>query len=668
MKKNKSSPILIVLLLLMLPDLAPGAPADTVYLEQLAVEKGQSGWKAPQVNTNIEGGPLILDEKTYKRGVGVHAHSLIAVNLRGKVQRFKATIGVDARMKGIAAANPVKFLVWADGKKMLETPPMRAEDKPVPIDIALGDKFNLLLEVRTAGNRTTGTFANWCNARLTTLQDARPRVFKPGGGRTTLKPGELTEANDTSRNIISRKSTLAPSINTPLVYGTRPGKQFFIYVAIAGKKPFDVQVNKLPAGVRYNPDKRIIEGRIAEEGEYECFIEASNAHGTDQKTLRLQAGDAIQLTPPMGWNSWNAFGPDINQERIRETAAIIKSSGLAEHGWSVITIDDGWQGPRDTATQRITASEKFPAIKTLVDDIHEMGLKAGIYSTPWVTSYMNLPGGSADTKNGQTFYPRQDFGVYSFHQEDATQFSDWGFDYLKYDWAENHYPYAHAMHKALARQDRNITLSLSGAVHVKEAGSVARVCELYRVNGDIKDTWESIYRRGFYHTRWQPFHGPGQWADPDMLVVGHVGWGKEPHPSKLTPWEQVTHMSLWSLYSAPMILGADLRKLDAFTKALLTNDEVIAVNQDPHGAIAEHRTADYKNGRHVFVKPLSDGSKAIGLFNTAGKKQTMQVSLKSSGIERVNKIRDLWQRQNLKPRQNLEFVIPPHGCKLLRVY
>jgi len=641
---------------------------DTIYLNDLSLDLAQSGWKNPQSNTNIEGGSLKLGEHVFERGVGVHAYSLIALDLKGKAKAFHALVGVDDKMIGQIKSNPVNFIIIADGEKLYESGPLSAGDPPQEIHLGIEGYYNLLLEVKTEGNKTTGTFANWCDAYLITQPKASPLVFKAENGKVQLDEKLITEANDSNKYIIDRTVPGKPSINMASVYGTRCGKNIHLFVPVSGEKPFELSIAQLPEGLAFDSAKRMITGCLETKGEYRCLIKAVNALGQDEKQVTFKVGDNISLTPPMGWNSWNAFGPDINQDLIFETAKIMKSSGLIEHGWNIITIDDGWQGRRDTITQRITANKSFPDLKELTNSIHDMGLRAGIYSTPWVTSYMELPGGSADTKKGKTFYKRQNFGVFSFHEEDADQFNDWGFDYLKYDWAENHYPYARAMYHALKSQEKNIALSLSGALNVREAHLATNVCDLYRVNGDIVDEWRSVFERAFFHTRWKPFHGPGRWADPDMLVVGHVGWGNNIHASNLTPWEQVTHMSLWAMFSSPLILGCDLRELDDFTMALLSNDEIIEVNQDPLGLIADHHIAKYQKGHHVFVKKMVDGSSVVGLFNTSGDNQEFEYEIQDFDVPNVYRVRDLWERENLSPDESLTFTIPPHACKILRIY
>ncbi|MFW5872723.1 MAG: glycoside hydrolase family 27 protein, partial [bacterium] len=271
-------------------------------------------------------------------------------------------------------------------------------------------------------------------------------------------------------------------------------------------------------------------------------------------------------------------------------------------------------------------------------------------------------------KDGKIINARKDFGVYQFHEQDAQQYASWGIDYLKYDWANEHVPFTVAMHDALQKTDRDIILSISGSVDIGDVKSISQYSNLWRVNPDINDSWKSIYSRGFYHDRWSPYQSVGHWNDPDMLTVGVVGWGKSLHDTKLTPNEQYTHISLWALFSAPMILGCDLSQLDDFTLGLLKNNEVISINQDPKGRPAEHIVADYQNGKHVFVKKLYDGTYAIGLFNTSAEDQTIKFNIKDFHFT-GKMLRDVWRQKDIgKAKEGIEAKVKPHGVVLLKVY
>ena len=286
---------------------------------------------------------------------------------------------------------------------------------------------------------------------------------------------------------------------------------------------------------------------------------------------------------------------------LRSAKAMV-SSGLINHGWTYINIDDTWQGVRGGPFNALQANDKFPDMKGLCDQIHQMGLKTGIYSTPWITSFARLCGGTSDDPSGAWSKALADeryfrFGKHSFAAADAKQWSQWGIDYLKYDWTGNDVPHTREMSEALRNSGRDIVFSLSNSAPFELAAEWVKWANCWRTTGDIWDDWtktDAAWRYGvseiaFNQDRWRPFAGPGHWNDPDMLVVGQVGWGPNLHPTNLTPDEQYTHISMWCMFASPLLLGCDLENLDAFTLNLLTNDEVLAVSQDSLGDQATRR-------------------------------------------------------------------------------
>src|SRR5581483_5266440 len=196
-------------------------------------------------------------------------------------------------------------------------------------------------------------------------------------------------------------------------------------------------------------------------------------------------------------------------------------------------------------------------------------------------------------------------GQYHFATNDAKQWADWGFDYLKYDWNPIEVPQVEEMDNALKDSGRDFVLSLSNSAPFAGAADWARLANAWRTTGDIRDNWRSMTNNGFSQDKWAPFAGPGHWNDPDMLVVGDVGWGPKLHPTQLTPDEQYTHITLWCMLASPLLIGCDMTHLDDFTLSLLSNDEVLAVDQDPLGKQAAQTVVDGR--RQIWVKELADG-------------------------------------------------------------
>ena len=236
-------------------------------------------------------------------------------------------------------------------------------------------------------------------------------------------------------------------------------------------------------------------------------------------------------------------------------------------------------------------------------------------------------------------------------------------------------PHVEEMSKALRSSGRDIVFSLSNSASFEHAADWARLANCWRTTGDIWDRWEQspadwqygVSEIGFNQDRWAPFGGPGHWNDPDMLVVGHVGWGPALHLTKLSPDEQYSHISLWCLFSAPLLIGCDMERLDPFTLGLLSNDEVLALDQDSLGLPAER--VGTVGAIDVFMKPLEDGSRALGFFNRARQTEAATYNkLSRIGLAGRYHVRDLWRQKDLEDtRGSLKLSVPGHGVVLLKV-
>jgi alpha-galactosidase len=469
-----------------------------------------------------------------------------------------------------------------------------------------------------------------------------------------------------------------PRINGPSVFGVRPGAPFLCHIPATGRRPMVFSAEALPSGLRLDPDSGEITGSIQQPGTYPVVLHVKNDRGAGEKKFRIVVGETIALTPPMGWNSWNCWGSRVDAEKVLAAARAMAASGLGEHGWTYINIDDAWQGKRGGPFKAIQGNEKFPDMKALSEAVHKLGLKLGIYSTPWTTSYANHIGGSAENPEGTWEKPSVSkrgrvnrkmlpwaIGRYHFARNDARQWAAWGIDYLKYDWNPNELPETEEMYQALRASGRDIVLSLSNSTPFTNAPALSQIANCWRTTGDIRDTWESMSKKGFGEDKWARFARPGHWNDPDMLVVGYVGWGR-PHPTRLTPDEQYTHITLWSLLAAPLLLGCDLDRLDAFTLNLLSNDEVLAVDQDALGqqAVCISKSGDVR----VYARELEDGSKAVGLFNLGETPATVSVEWTALKLAGEQTVRDLWRQKDLG-RYGREFSMPvaPHGAELVKV-
>lgn len=481
--------------------------------------------------------------------------------------------------------------------------------------------------------------------------------------------------------ILTPASPKTPEIHGAKVFGVRPGAPIFYAIPATGDRPMEFSADGLPEGVALDPATGWITGASKQAGTYPVMLHAKNSLGVTDRAFKIVVGHDIGLAPAMGWNSYNTYGQKVNQAQILAAAHAMADSGLAQHGWSYVNTDDGWQGPRGGEFNAIQPNPGFPDIAGMVKEIHGLGLKAGIYSTPWVTSYGRRIGGSSEDPDGKwdasfaKVNPHdhsQKFpfaiGRYHFATQDAKQMAQWGFDYLKYDWAPIHAPDVKEMDDALRATGRDIVFSLSNNglyTLLNEIKEVSPYANSWRTTDDVHDKWEMISNSAFGEDPWAPSARPGHYNDPDMLVVGVIGWG-HPHPTRLTPDEQYTQVTMWCLLSAPLILGCDLQKLDPFTTSLITNDEVLDVDQDSLGRQAMCVSKD--GDLNVYAKPLEDGSWAVGLVNRGVAAAPVTLHWGDIHLTGPQVVRDLWRQKDIGSFNN-EFSanVAPHGVVLVKV-
>lgn len=347
----------------------------------------------------------------------------------------------------------------------------------------------------------------------------------------------------------------------------------------------------------------------------------------------------------MGWNSWNRYACNVSDALIRKQADAMVSSGLKAAGYQYVNVDDCWEGQRD-ANGYIQPNEKFPDMKALGDYIHSKGLKFGIYSSP----------GPKTCDHNE--------GSYGHEQQDAESYAKWGVDYLKYDWCSARDVYKPAeypdafrkMHDALVHTGRPIVYSIHGRGPVWEWAAKSGA-NLWRTTGDIKDTYARMIAIASAQSGLEQYAGPGHWNDPDMLEAGNGGMKDN---------EYRMHMTMWCLLAAPLLAGNDLTQMTPATLAILANREAIAVDQDSLGLQA--RRVLQIGPVEVWVKPLHDGSKAVGLFNREQGIIPVKISLKDLGLGSRAAVRDLWEHKDLPPVSDmLSADVGEHGVVFLRL-
>ncbi len=355
----------------------------------------------------------------------------------------------------------------------------------------------------------------------------------------------------------------------------------------------------------------------------------------------------LAKTPPMGWNSWNKFAGRVDDATVRAIADAMSSNGMREAGYTYVNIDDTWEAGRNDKGE-IQTNKKFPDMKALADYVHKKGLKLGIYSSP-----------GPNTCAGYE-------GSYGHEEQDAKTFAKWGIDYLKYDWCGARTLYTdeempaiyQKMGDALLKTGRPIVYSLCqyGRLDVWKWGPEVGG-NLWRTTGDIRDTWDSMTNIGFRQNELAQYAKPGHWNDPDMLEIGNGG---------MTGDEYKTHMSLWAMLAAPLLAGNDLRQMSPETLAILTNREVIAIDQDKLG---KQGSQAWKSGdQEVWTRQLSAGDMAVAFFNRAKNEAKISVKWADIGAPEKRKARDLWLHQSVEiSAPEYTATVPSHGVVLLRI-
>jgi hypothetical protein len=537
---------------------------------------------------------------------------------------------------------------------------------------------------------------------------AEPAAMSPN---TNLTPRE-------KQIIAAEQLATIPEFHCPQIVGTYPRTPFLLCLAATGQRPLNFSVNHLPRGLSLDPQTGIITGTLRRRGKYVFTATARNSAGTATTKIKIVCGNTLALTPPMGWNSYDAFGDSVRESEVLSNALWLKRN-LQPLGWDTIVVDFRWydsladgirvQNPEGVTLDQfgrcIPPANRFPSaangsgFKNLADEIHAMGLKFGIHimrGIPRRAVEQNLPIAGSKYTAAQAARPEGDpnrtcvwnrdmFGVdattpagKAWYQSIAAQYAQWGVDYVKCDdiatmqrggiYASNE---IEALSSALQHSGRSIVLSLSpGPAPVSEAAHLEQFANLWRISGDFWDNWKSLNHQFDLFDQWHGHGKPGHWPDGDMIPFGHIGQRNcDVHPDRWTRFtrdEQLTLMSMWALAPSPLMLGPNLPDNDPWTTAILSNPEVLAVDQDALG-LQGRRRGSTDSGAEIWTKKLADGSMAVGFFNRGPSPLTIDFAWRDLGFTTAPRVRDVWTQTDLGRQPNLTADLPPHGCILVRV-
>lgn len=458
-----------------------------------------------------------------------------------------------------------------------------------------------------------------------------------------------------------------PVFHGATAIGNYPNTDFIYTIPATGERPLQFVAQGLPKGLQLDEATGLIKGRTGEAGDYKITVTATNKAGSATRDITIKVGDKLCLTPAMGWNSWNVFTRDIDEQMLMQMADAMVSTGMRDLGYQYINIDDFWHADvRDSLGNPVADAKKFPhGMKYVSDYVHSKGLKLGIYSCA-----------------GNMTCGRR-FGGYSYEEIDAKKYAEWGIDLLKYDYCYAPWSQKAAIERyttmgnALKHSGRSIVFSVCEWGIRKPWKWAAQAGGSYwRSTPDIFDGWRggnpfqmtvsTILNR---EVKIAQYAGPGHFNDPDMLTVGNYGKGKATSGGGvfkgMSDTEYQSHMSLWCLLAAPLLSSCDLRSMNEATTTILLNPELLDINQDELGlqAVQIYNIA----GIRVFRKPLKDGSMAVGVLNMSKKKKEFTLNASLLGKADKYQWRDVLQHVNVGELSSIQLKLQAHQMLVFRV-
>jgi alpha-galactosidase len=511
-------------------------------------------------------------------------------------------------------------------------------------------------------------------------------------------------AVQTTITISTTSPPATPRIQAPLVCSAFPGSRLVFAIPATGQAPLAYSATGLPSGLSLTADTGIISGTMPATGSYAVNVTVTNSAGSATATLSLISGNTLCLTPPVGWNSYDSFGASITENEVLDQARALRSQ-LQPFGWNYVVIDYRWYEPElliDANGRYLPSPSKYPSatgsngFKSLADKVHALGLGFGIHimrGIPRKSYDANAPIANSTFKAqdaGNTSDPcpwdQHMWGVrgdttagQDWYNSILAQYAQWGVDFIKVDDMINndtrnyHQAEVDALAKAIRNSGRSVVLSLSpGPMPTANAADLNANANMWRMVNDFWDynglsTLADVFTAA---GNWQAITSliAGHWPDGDMLPLGYLGPRNEWHASGQTTFsrnEQVTIMSLWSIIPSPLIFGGNVVSLasDSWTLALLTNEEVMAVNQDANGT--HGKRIIQQGSTEVWTRDLSGGRKAVVLFNRGSQDATVSATFSQLGMTGTPAVRDLWNRADVAGMTTSLSVTVPYSGALM---
>ena len=459
----------------------------------------------------------------------------------------------------------------------------------------------------------------------------------------------------------------APKINLAEIFGASPDKPILLKIPVTGKRPITYGAKNLPEGLFLNDG--IISGKVKEPGNYTVTLSAKNDLGYHEKKLMIEIREnAVLLTPLLGFTSWNAYGSDVSQEKIEKTAERMIKSGICEYGYSYINTDSGWQKEYGGKFDAILPNEKFPDMKKMCDTIHAYGLKCGIYATPMLTAWgcpkelETIPGctqGEADE-----LFSNRNTGIGKIRKEknNVAQWTEWGFDYLKYDWTPCDPYNAELMRQELIKSERDFGFCTTVAARYDYINYWSKYCNSYRNNSDSLGFWDNFMQIYSSYKEYISAMRKGHFFDLDMLDMGTCELFPNGH--QFTEDEQIVLYSLRAFMGSPIQISSTLENLNKFELSVYCNEEIIAINQDTAFCPAKPYMM-FENGKqrlHIYRRKLSNGKYGIAVFNLGETVENTAIDL-----EDLSLVRDVWAKKDMGTMERIQVVMHPHTVRIFSV-